>query len=357
MARESANAPFLRNAWYIACWDDDLAGGVFGRTIMNEPIAFFRDASGKAGAVEDRCCHRGAALTDGKVIDRGLQCGYHGLVFDVNGKCVEIPGQDAIPPMAHIKSYPVVERHEAIWIWMGDPALADESKIVDWPFHKDGATPLPHRKGCLPFSANYLMLVDNLMDLTHLGFVHSRTIGGHPMQHVNAEMSVERTENGCRFSRWMMDSNAPPTYVKAAGFTGKIDRWLEFEYRAPCLVLQYTGAIDAGRGAKQNQNQPGFHSRIIHCATPETETSAFYIFAASNGYRTDDPAATQELYDQLIPTFIEDVTMMSNQQSRINLDPTRPLLNIKADAAVVQARRAFHAAFEAEQKLHARAAE
>ncbi len=357
MARESANAPFLRNAWYIACWDQDLEKGPFARTIMNEPIAFFRDAQGKVGAVEDRCCHRGAALTDGRIVENGLQCGYHGLVFDVSGKCVEIPGQDAIPPMAKIKYYPVVEKQEAIWIWMGDPALADESKIIDWPFHKGGATPLPHKKGMLPFKANYLMLVDNLMDLTHLGYVHSRTIGGNPLQHVNAEMNVERTGNGVKFARWMMESNPPPTYVKAAGFTGKVDRWLEFEYRAPCLVLQYTGAIDAGKGAKQNQNQPGFHSRILHCATPETDTTAFYIFAAANGYRTDDPQATEDFYNELIPTFIEDVTMMSHQQSRIDLDPERPLINIKSDAALVHARRAFSAAYEAEQKLRPQAAE
>jgi len=347
MQRESANAPFFRNAWYIACWDQELEGGPLARTIMNEPIAFFRDAQGKVGAVEDRCCHRGAALTDGKIVANGLQCGYHGLVFDVSGKCVEIPGQDAIPPMAHIKSYPVVEKQEAIWIWMGDPALADPAKIVDWPFHKDGATPLPHKKGILPFKANYMMLVDNLMDLTHLGYVHSKTIGGFASQHVSATMETSRLENGCRFERWMFASNPPPTYVKAAGFTGKVDRWLEFEYRVPCLVFQYTGAIDAGRNAREDRKQPGFHSHIIHCATPETDTTSFYIWSAANGYRTDEPQATEELFSELIPTFIEDITMMANQQSRIDIDPERPLINIKADAAVVHARRAFAAAYDA----------
>ena len=180
--RESANAPFLRNAWYVGAWSEELANGPFARTIMNEPIAFFRDATGKVNAIEDRCCHRGAALTDGKVVENGLQCGYHGLVFDGTGACVEIPGQDTVPPMARVKGYPVVERQEFVWIWMGDPALADEGKIIDWPFHDD-ANQHPHRKAVLHIKANYLMMIDNLMDLTHLGYVHSKTIGGNPLSH------------------------------------------------------------------------------------------------------------------------------------------------------------------------------
>ena len=116
MSNESANAPYLRNAWYVGAWDYELDKGILARTIMDEPIAFFRDAQGAAWAVEDRCCHRGAALTDGKVIATGLQCGYHGLVFNGRGQCVEIPGQDAIPPMAKIKYYPVVEHQEFVWI-------------------------------------------------------------------------------------------------------------------------------------------------------------------------------------------------------------------------------------------------
>ena len=136
-----------------------------------------------------------------------------------------------------------------------------------------------------------------------------------------------------------------------------VDDYTDPWRKAPCLVLQYTGAIDAGKGAKQNQKQPGFHSHILHCATPETDTTAFYIFAAANGYRTDDPQATEDFYNELIPTFIEDTTMMSHQQSRIDLDPERPLVNIKSDAALVHARRAFAAAYEAEQKLRPQAAE
>ena len=356
MSRESVNAPFLRNAWYVGAWSSELESGLLARTIMNEPIAFFRDASGKVCAIEDRCCHRGAALTDGKVVENGLQCGYHGLVYDGSGKCVEIPGQDSIPPSAKVKSYPVVEQQQFIWIWMGDPALADESKIVDWWFH-DRPDQFPHRKAMMPIKCNYLMMIDNLMDLTHLGYVHTKTIGGNPKIHVDARMDISRTETGCKFVRWMHDAVPPPTYVKGAGFKGKVDRWQEFEYIVPGAVRQWSGALDVGKGAEENRMQDGFHLRLFHGITPATENTSYYFWSAANGYRQDDPQATEDMYNEIYPTFIEDVEIMAGQQARLDLDPHRPLLSIKADNALNQARRAFNAALDGEQGLSRAAAE
>jgi len=349
MARKSANAPFLRNAWYVAAWSEELDSGLMGRTIMNEPIAIFRNAEGKICAVEDRCCHRGAALTAGKVVENGLQCGYHGLVYDGEGKCVEIPGQDMIPSIARIKHYPVVEKQEFIWIWMGDPKLATPETIVDWHIH-DQPAKYPHRKAVMPIKANYLMMIDNLMDLTHLGYVHTKTIGGNPRIHVAAEMETVRTETGCKYIRWMLDAVPPPTYVKGAGFTGRVDRWQEFEYVIPGAVRQWSGALEVGRGAKENRDQEGFHLHLFHAITPETENTSFYFWSAANGYRQDDPKATEELYTEVYPTFIEDVEIMATQQARIDLDPHRPLLTIRADNALLHARRAFEEAWEREQR-------
>ena len=329
---------------------------MLARTIMNEALLFFRDANGKVGCVEDRCCHRGAPLSHGKVVENGLQCGYHGLVFDVNGKCVEIPGQDNIPPMAKVKSHPVVERQEFIWVWMGDPALADESKIVDWHYHDDPKK-YPHRKATMPIKINYMMMIDNLMDLTHLGYVHTKTIGGNPKAHVNAKMETERTEHGARYIRWMLDALPPPTYVKGAGFTGKIDRWQEFEYIVPGSVRQWSGALEVGRGAYENRDQDGFHLLLYHGITPETENTSFYFWSAANGYRQDDPTATDELYTEVYPTFVEDVVIMEGQQQRLDADPDRPLLAIKADNALTHARRAFQKALDEERASMPQAAE
>ncbi|MEX2453937.1 MAG: aromatic ring-hydroxylating dioxygenase subunit alpha [Rhodospirillaceae bacterium] len=351
-----ANQPFVRNAWYIAAWGEELDDGILSRTIMNQPMVIYRDAQGKAGVLEDRCCHRGAPLTHGDVVEKGLQCGYHGLIFDTSGVCVEVPGQKNVPPQARVRSYPVVERDQIIWVWMGDPALADESKIVPYPYH-DQPDKWPHRKAMFQIKTNYMLMIDNLMDLTHLGYVHTQTIGGQPGAHVGAEMNTRLTDQGAYFIRWMLDHNPPPTYVKGAGFTGKVDRWQEFEYVGPSVVLQWSGAVEVGKGALENREQDGFHLRILHAATPETDNTFHYFWSTSNGYRQNDPQATEDMYQQIYPTFIEDKVIMEAQQQRLDLDPDRDLVEIRADSALALARIALDRMIAEDREAVAQAAE
>ena len=351
-----ANQPFVRNAWYIAAWSEEIEAGLLARTIMDQPIVLYRDAKGDVGALEDRCCHRGAPLTHGHIIDQGLQCGYHGLTFDTKGDCVMVPGQKNIPPQAHVRHFPLVERNQILWIWMGDPALADESQIVDYPYHDDSVK-WPHRKAMFQIKSNYMLMIDNLMDLTHLGYVHGRTIGGDPNQHVAADMETRQTESGAYFIRWMMDHEPPPTYKKGGQFEGKVDRWQEFEYVGPSIVLQWSGALKAGDGAREDRTKEGFHLRLLHAATPETETTFHYFWSTANGYRQSDPAATQEMYDEIYPTFIEDKVIMEAQQERINLNPDRDLVEIHADSALSLARLSLDNLIADDQSHMAQAAE
>ncbi len=355
MTRETIQ-PFIRNAWYIAAWSEELDDGLLARTIMNEPIVLYRDADGTPGGLEDRCCHRGAPLTHGTIVEAGLECGYHGLTFDTKGNCVRIPGQKNIPPQARVRNYPVVERDQILWIWMGDPARADETLIVDYPYHNQPGE-WPHRKAMFPIKANYMLMIDNLMDLTHLGYVHRQTIGGNPGQHVAADMDTRQTDRGAYFIRWMLDHDPPPTYRKGGKFDGKVDRWQEFEYVGPSIVLQWSGALDVGKGAREDRNKTGFHLRLLHGATPETETSFHYFWSSANGYRQDDPQATQEMYDEIYPTFIEDKEIMEAQQTRVNLDPERALVGIHADSALSLARLSLAKLIEEDRNIMAVAAE
>jgi len=338
--------PLIRNAWYIAAWSDELPAFEAGakplaRTILNTPLALFRDAAGKAAALEDRCCHRGAPLSLGLVVEDGLQCGYHGMTFGGDGRCTVNPGEDAANH--GVRSYPVVEQQRTVWIWMGDPALADPGDILDFPWH-ERAGDWHFRYAYLAIACNFMLVMENLMDLTHLGYVHGRTIGGTPQYHVAAEQETVRTENGARMVRWTMNSPPPPTFAKAMPFKGMIDRMADFEYVAPASVIQFTTAMDVGRGARQNPDQPGaLRIRILHHATPETETTCHYFFSIGNGYRLDDPDASRELYDEVYPTFLEDRAIMEGQQQTILREPDRPLLIREHDTAVAHANRALAA--------------
>ncbi len=264
----------LRNAWYIAAWADEIDGEPLARRICDEPIVLFRDKAGQVAALADRCCHRAAPLHRGAVVEEGIQCGYHGLIFDGSGRCVHIPGQKQIPADAAVRGYPVVEKDQLVWVWTGDPARADTAKIVDFPYHNDPGR-WPNKHDVYPIKGNYMLMVDNLMDLTHLGYLHAKTVGGNPAAHVEAEMKTTRTPTGLKFTRWLKNSVPPPSYVRAAGFTGRVDRWQEFEFVAPSSVLQWTGAADAGTGAPEGKRDGGFQFRLFHGLTRRPRPAVF----------------------------------------------------------------------------------
>lgn len=339
---------FIRNAWYVAAWADELGEAPLARRICNEPVVLFRDAAGRAGALADMCCHRGAPLHLGTVTPEGLQCGYHGLVFDRAGACVRIPGQSGIPERARVRSFPLVEQDALLWIWMGEAERADPATIVPVPHHNDGAN-WPHRHTVYPIKGSAMLMVDNLMDLTHLGYVHTTSIGGNPMTHVEARMETERTPLGLRFTRWMLNSVPPPTYVRAVGFTGRIDRAQRFEFIAPGTILQWTGAAEAGAFRGNDTSASTLKFRLFHGLTPETETSCFYFWSAANGFRPQDPAATEQLFAEIGAAFAEDKAVVEAQQARLDEFGEDALVDITTDAARIHMRRTMERLLAADQ--------
>src|SRR5215469_11599016 len=156
---------FIKNCWYVAGWASEVPQDTFfSRTLLSIPVVLWRkQEDGKVIAFEDRCCHRGAPLSKGRREGDCVRCMYHGLKFDATGACVEVPGQDRIPPRMKVKSFPVVERHKWLWIWMGDPAKADPSLIPDTRWLDDPAW--ASLEGYTHYETNYILIADNLLDL------------------------------------------------------------------------------------------------------------------------------------------------------------------------------------------------
>jgi phenylpropionate dioxygenase-like ring-hydroxylating dioxygenase large terminal subunit len=331
---------FLKNTWYVAAWGREIVDNApFGRTICNEKVVLFRGPDGKVAALEDRCSHRGLPLSCGKVTSGQIECGYHGLRFNAAGSCMVIPGQQHVPSRADIKRYPIVEKDELVWIWMGEATDADATAIPDFPWHND-YTNWPHKNDMCYVESNYLLVVDNLMDLSHIGFVHTKTIGGNASDHVNAKMKVERKPTGVKLTRLMFDAIPPATYLKGVPFKGKIDRWQEFELVAPSNVLQWSGGIDAGNGAEDPAKRVGgVQIRIFHGITPETDTTSFYFWSAAHGHCTEDPMVTERMYQDIDVTIKEDAVVLGEQEKNLTRYPDRDYVDIEADNARLQARR------------------
>ena len=348
-------APIIRNAWHVAAWSHEIEDTPFGRVLLGEPVVLFRDADGVVGALEDRCCHRGAPLTEGHVVEAGLECGYHGLTFNAAGNCVVNPGEPIESERLGVRSFPVVERQHFVWIWMGDPARANPDDIVDFPFH-DQTDEWPAQYGMYEIDCNYMLLMDNLMDLTHLGYVHLKTIGGMPTVHVEATQETTKRPRGVHMMRWMLDAPAPPTFARAVPFKGNVDRWSDFEYIAPMTVLQYGGAMDTGRGAQENRDQDGaFRLRLYHGATPATETSCYYFYSVCRGFAQEDAELGQKVFDEVAETFLEDKQIIEAQQRNLSREPNRPLLVRQHDEAVALARRAMEQMAKEDHKIVAAA--
>ncbi len=145
-----------------------------------------------------------------------------------------------------------------------------------------------------------------------------------------------------------MNSQPPPTYVKAAGFNGRVDRSQEFEFVAPNNVLQWTGAADAGAGPDGAKRDGAFQFRLLHGLTPETENSCFYFWSIANGFRRDEPAATAQLFREIAATFDEDKTMVEAQQARLDEFGENGLTDIASDANRVFMRRTVERMIDAE---------
>ena len=327
---------FLRNGWYAAIWSNDLQDRPLGRTFLNEKVVLFRNASGAVAALEDCCCHRAAPLSKGEVVGDHLQCGYHGLKFDIRGRCVEVPGQTAVPRNAKVRSYPVCERWGVVWIWMGDAAKADLAKIPELNWLDDPkwtATP-----GYIHLKSNYQFLIDNLLDLTHVAHVHKKTIAGDPRE-ATTPTRTERLPDGVKVGRWMLDFVPPPLFAKAGNFTGNVDRWQFVTWKPPATVYLDVGCAKAGTGAPQGDRSQGISIWSSHLVTPETENTTHYMFCFARDFGVGDPDMSRLLYEGSKATFLEDAEMLEAVQRNRNGGSLDGLIDIGADAAQLQARR------------------
>ncbi|HSV77598.1 MAG TPA: aromatic ring-hydroxylating dioxygenase subunit alpha [Ramlibacter sp.] len=333
-----ATEPLVKNVWYMGAWSHEVQDKPLARRILGRPVVFFRGADGVVGALEDRCCHRAAPLSLGRVEGNSLQCGYHGLCFNAQGACVRVPGQDLIPPAARVPSFQVVEQDAVVWIWMGDADQADPSTIPRFPRHTEPAW--RWRGSHFSYKADHLLLYDNLLDLTHVGYVHPHTIGGNEDEHSSAPLTVERGDRGAKGTRWMRDVDPPAAYTAVWPFRGRIDRCQVMRFQ-PGLVTISILAKDAGTLRHEEDAENAYESYGFHAVTPESEGSAHYFWSVGI------PAALDEKDSGLLArkheiariTFEEDRAVLEAQYHRMLEFPDRPVIAIRSDALSMAARR------------------
>jgi vanillate O-demethylase monooxygenase subunit len=343
---------YVRNAWYVAGWSDDLGDGkLVPRTIMGEPVVLYRKANGEVAAIEDRCAHRFAPLSMGKIVggDR-IQCPYHGLEFDSSGACVHNPhGTKNIPPRARVKGYPAIEKHKAVWIWMGaEPP--DESKVPDFGVLDNVPELYTTKRDSIVIRANYQLIIDNLLDLSHTSYLHEGILGNADT--VESDIKVEQDGDDVVVSRHSTNSAPPGMFAQFwPNHPPQVDKFTEMRWMAPSTLRLVTGICKIGATPASGT---GYHA--IHLLTPESERSTHYFFTAVRwGVMTTDDGVNRDLQDKIARmrrfAFEEQDAPVIEAQQRMIETAEKPLdpMILAIDVGPVRYKRVLGKMLEAEQ--------
>ena len=322
---------YVRNCWYVAAWTPDLpADAPVGVQILGEPIVLWRSA-GVICAHEDRCVHRLAPLSRGRCEDGHLRCMYHGLLYAADGRCVAIPGQDGVPDRARIRAYPVVDRHSWAWVWMGDPALADPALIPPAVGLDDPEWILGH--GQLDYAAEARLITDNLLDFSHLPFVHEQSFQSS-RDHADSVPRIAPLDRGVRFSRWITDT--PPL----RGGEGLVDVWTSYDFLIPGVLLMKGGTFPQGTAAAFGHGAPDYARAIggvtftSQAVTPLAPGKARYFFSWGPHRDHGDAALRDWLMALAGMAFAEDKAMIEGQQAVIDATPDPQIMPTVHDKGV-----------------------
>jgi phenylpropionate dioxygenase-like ring-hydroxylating dioxygenase large terminal subunit len=312
---------FIKNLWYVAAWATEMKQNEpLARVIIGEPIVIWRDSQGSLVGMDNRCPHRLAPLSKGRFDGDTVQCMYHGMRFSKTGECLSVQGSDQPPASCAVKTYPVVEKDDWIWIWMGDSNLADESQIPDaWGLNNDKYVMI---EDAIDYEAHYELINDNLCDLSHLDFVHETTLGAATGQIWSEDSyDISLIDNGLYLQRWLTRPLDPNQENQA-------DTWNTYRYLLPGLFLMTVYIYPRGTAEKLNYAPPpeDFDVKPLmirveqQAVTPISETETRYLFAT--GTTPEFCGGIEDLrerMDVVIAAFTEDREMIEAQQKMWNL--------------------------------------
>ena len=339
-----------RNCWYPLTWSREVTRALSRHRILGMDLVVYRSEAGAPVALDDACPHRLAPLSMGKLKGDAVECGYHGMTFGRDGRCIRIPGQPMIPPNARVPSYPLHEKMGLVWIWPGDPARADPALIYDLPQY--GAAGWHEAEGdALRIGTNYLNLADNLCDPAHVSFVHLSTLGNAASEEIPVEHSF--SERGVLVWRWIKNALPIPIFAKYGNFRGHVDRWHYYDYRAPSIAVIDFGSADAGAIADPADRDAGLRIFACHFITPVDDHSCIDHWLHVRNFALRDADVDQRLHADFRIAFTEDKEILERieQVERAGQDFKRIRLGI--DAAPQRMRRIVErmAAAETEPRL------
>lgn len=338
--------PFLKNAWYVAAWPEEIGRTLLARQLLGEHLVFFRRESGVPVCLQDSCPHRFAPLSMGTLRGDRVECKYHGLQYDGTGQCVFNPHPPgSVPPKMVTRAYPLVERHGLVWIWMG-AAEAPAGTIPDLAYLRDEAKFRTVRNYFhLPYGAD--LMFDNLMDLSHADFLHKGLISEGYGEKTKATMTTTDEGDTVRVNWVLRDALPSPTFAKVLAFGPLTDHYRETHFAPPGILTVDLAAVNAGLPRHE-----GVRLIVTHCVTPETQKTLHEFTLRSRNFSLADAATDRHFLEQQRAIILdEDGWMLSAIQSRMG-DASFASLNpvlFNVDSGAIKVRRVMERLIAAER--------
>ncbi|SEN16338.1 vanillate O-demethylase monooxygenase subunit [Pseudorhodobacter antarcticus] len=334
------------NCWYVAGRAEDFDHSLRALRLFGRAIVFYRSAAGPVVALEDACPHRKLPLSMGTLVDDRVVCGYHGLTFDGSGTCVAAPTQpDAIPKRARVHSFPIVERYGFVWIWPGDAARADVDLMLDIP-NFDNPNWGKTARGSLSIGCNYLWVVDNLLDPSHVAWVHLTSFAGAGTD--NAPLDMFEGADRVIVSRWIYDAPASPYYQPFLAFAGNCDRKQHYECRLPAVAINGSIYTPVGTGGRDDGlPDAALRNFSYNFMTPvDAENTLYFWFQHCNAI-PGRPDMAERMFAGATMAFNEDKAILEAVQRGMAIEGVP--LNLGLDAGAMRFRKLVERMIAAER--------
>lgn len=337
---------FIKNAWYVAAWDHEITRALYPATILGEDIVLYRTTAGKIAALENACPHRKLPLSMGRLKGDDVECGYHGLTFDCAGTCVRVPGAARIPKTAKVRSYPVEERYGLAWIWMGDAGLANPDEIMAVEHWGDPAWGV-NRGESMTVACNYLYITDNLLDPSHVAWVHTTSFGGAGCE--DTPLETVSAPSGVAVSRWITDMPPAPFYAPFLKFQGNCDRRQYYEVRYPAHAIIKAVFVPAGAGGEGKPPHPDvFLMDSYNFMTPVDANNTRYYWFQMRNFAPGDARVSAQFADSVRAAFAEDRVILEAVHKGM-AEMRTPNMSLAIDKGPLAFRRGTAARIAAEQ--------
>lgn len=340
---------YPRNMWWVAARADEITSTPISRWLLEMPVVMYRTDDGSPVALDDRCPHRWAPLSEGVVIGDQIKCPYHGMQFGSDGVCTLVPTQTNVPAGASVASYPLRESGAFVWIWMGDPAEIDNHEPpVDLEYTADPEWSVV--SGYYDVACNWVLIRENVLDLTHIPHLHAKTFKQNDWDAV-PKASIDG--DVITYQQSFDPAPLSPLFCHALGFSETKPVGRTQVGTMPSLAVSFSDWH-----VTDPEPDPGARSEFLvrgsHIVTPGLRGRTHYFWTAAFDMADVPAEAIETSRRNVVEAFDEDKHLLERMQEQLALDPRAadaPEIGLAADGAGLRVRQVLARRLEAEGRV------